>query len=87
MKVQIDCYGFEAASEHFQKRKLHTFLVKETDGVVYECFGPGTMRPVHRIDRDPDGCVSVMWAYGDWGEAEDLAYVPINETIMIDRED
>ena len=87
MKVQIDCYGFEAASEHFQRRKLHTFLVKETDGVVYECFGPGAKRPVHRIDRDPDGCVRVMWAYGEWSEAEDLAYVPINETMMIDRED
>lgn len=87
MKVQIDCYGFEAASEHFQKRKLATFLVKEIDGVVYECFGPGAKRPVHRIDRDPDGCVRVMWAYGKWSEAEDLAYVPINETVMIDRED
>ena len=87
MKVQIDCYGFEAASELFQKRKLATFLVKEIDGVVYECFGPGAKRPVHRIDRDPDGCVRVMWAYGRWDEAEDLAYVPINETIMIERED
>jgi len=28
-----------------------------------------------------------MWAYGRWEEAEDLSYVPINETIMIDRED
>ena len=54
---------------------------------MYECFGPGAKRPVHRIDRDPDGCVRVMWAYGKWSEAEDLAYVPINETMMIDRED
>ena len=35
MKVQIDCYGFEAASEHFQKRKLATFLVKETAGQTW----------------------------------------------------
>ena len=28
MKIQIDCYGFEAASEHFQRRKLEAFLVK-----------------------------------------------------------
>ena len=45
------------------------------------------LRPIHRIDKDPDGCVRVMWAYGRWDEAEDLAYVPINETLMIDKED
>ena len=71
----------------FQKRKLATFLVKNDGGIVYECFGTGEMRPIHRIDKDPDGCVRVMWAYGKWEEAEDLAYVPINETIMIDKED
>ena len=87
MKIQIDCYSFEATSEHFQKRKLATFLVKNDGGIVYECFGTGEMRPIHRIDKDPDCCVRVMWAYGKWEEAEDLAYVPINETIMIDRED
>ena len=87
MKIQNDCYGFEATSEHFQKRKLATFLVKTDGGIVYECFGTGEMRPIHRIDKGPDGCVRVMWAYGKWEEAEDLAYVPINETIMIDRED
>ena len=87
MKIQIDCYGFEATSEHFQKRKLATFLVKNDGGIVYECFGIGETRPIHRIDKDPDGCVRVMWAYGKWDEAEDLAYVPINETIMIEKED
>ena len=87
MKIQIDCYGFEATSEHFQNRKLATFLVKNDGGIVYECFGTDEMRPIHRIDKDPDGCVRVMWAYGKWEEAEDLAYVPINETIMIDKED
>ena len=86
MKIQIDCYGFEVTSEHFQKRKLATFLVKNDGGIVYECFGTSEMRPIHRIDKDPDGCVRVMWAYGKWEEAEDLSYVPINETIEIERE-
>ena len=86
MKVQIDCYGFEAPSEHFQKRKLEAHLVKNDGGIVYACFGTEAKRPIHRIDKDPDGCVRVMWAYGRWDEAEDLAYVPINETLTIDRE-
>ena len=109
MKIQIDCYGFEAASEHFQRRKLEVFLIKNENapapkasgclseanpkdrkwprGIVYACFGTGEMRPIHRIDKDPDVCVRVMWVYGRWDESEDLAYVPINETIMIERKD
>lgn len=87
MKVQIDCYGFEASSEHFLRRRLEAFLVKESGGIVYACFGKGTSRPIHRIDHDPDGCVRVMWAYGRWTEAESLAYIPINETMTIERED
>ncbi len=87
MKIQIDCYGFEATSEFYQKRKLETYLVKQVGDVVYECFGPGKPRPIHRIDRDPDGCVRVMWAYGAWSKAESLAYIPINETMTIEKEE
>ncbi len=86
MKIQIDAYGFEASSEFFLRRKLETYLAKEIDGVVYECFGTGEKRPIHRIDRDPDGCVRVMWAWGRWSEKEDLRYVPINETLTVERE-
>ena len=86
MKVQIDCYGFEATSEGFQKRKLEPYLVKNDGGIIYACFCGGEMRPIHRIDHDPDGCVRVMWAYGRWAEAETLSYVPINETLMVERE-
>ena len=68
MKIQIDCYGFEATSEHFQKRKLEAFLIKNDAGIVYACFGTGERRAIHRIDKDPDGCVRVMWAYGKWEE-------------------
>lgn len=87
MKVQIDCYGFEASSTNFQRRKLEAYLVKNDAGIIYECFGNGDPRPIHRIDRDPDECVRVMWAFGRWADAEDLAYVPINETMNIEKED
>ena len=87
METQIDCYGFEATSEHFQKRRLEAHLVKNDGGIVYACFGTGDPRAIHRIDHDPDGCVRVMWAYGSWADAENLSYRPINETMMIERED
>ena len=35
MKIQIDCYGFEATSEHFQKRRLEAYRVKNDGGIVY----------------------------------------------------
>ena len=54
MKIQIDCYGFEATSEHFQKRKLEAFLIKNDAGIVYACFGTGERRAIHRIDKDPE---------------------------------
>ena len=87
MQRQIDCYGFEAISEHFQRRKLEAYLVKNDGGIIYECFGNGDPRPIHRIDRDPDGCVRVMWAYGRWADAEGLTYIPITETMNIEKED
>lgn len=87
MKVQIDCYGFEAGSEGFQRRRLEAYLIKTDGGVVYACFGKGDSRPIHRIDKDPDGCVRVMWAYGKWNEAESLSYIPINETMNIEKEE
>ena len=86
MKVQIDCYGFEATSEHYQRRKLEAHLVKNDGGIVYVCFATGDPRAIHRIDKDPDGCVRVMWAWGRWDEAEDLDYVPINETLIVEKE-
>ena len=80
---QIDFYGFETTSEFFKIKKLDTHLVKMKDGVLYMCFGDQPKRPIHRIDKDADGSLRVMWSYGAWAEADRLAYVPINETLNI----
>ena len=54
-RKQIDCYGFEAASEFFGIKKLQSYLVKKTDdGTVYTCFREEPKRPVHRIDVAPE---------------------------------
>lgn len=87
MKVQIDCYGFDAASEWFHRRQLEAYLIKADGGITYVCFGKANPQPIHRIDKDPDGNVRVMWSYGNWNEAEDLTYIPINETMNIEREE
>ena len=56
MQRQIDCYGFEATSEHFQRRKLEAYLVKNDGGIIYECFGNGDPRPRHVGIRQVGGC-------------------------------
>lgn len=85
--MQIDCYGFEATSQFFRRKELAAHLLKRVDGILYVCFGDGERRPIHRLDRDEHGHVRLSWAYGKWDEAESLSYVPINQTIEIDKKD
>lgn len=83
--VQIDCYGFEATSEFFKRKELDAHLLKRTEGILYVCFGDGEERPIHRLDRDEHGSLRLMWAYGKWDDAETLSYIPINETMQIEK--
>ena len=64
--MQIDCYGFEATSQWFRRRTLDPYLIKRSEGITYLCFGNHLNRPTHRIDRDENGSVRLMWAYGRW---------------------
>ena len=87
-KKMIDCYGFEAISAFFHRKKLETYKLRKTDdGTVYMCFHEAAKTPVHRIDVAPDGSTRVMWAYGKWSEAENLQYVPINQDLEIEVAD
>ena len=40
-----------------------------------------------RLDKDADGSVRLMWAYGRWEDAETLHYIPINETMEIEAKE
>ena len=84
--MQIDAYGFEATSQFFKRKELDAHLVKWVDGRMYVCFGTGTLRPIHRLDKDEHGSIRLMWAYGAWDDAEKLNYIPINETMEIKEE-
>ena len=85
--MQIDCYGFEATSQFFKKKELDAHLMKRVDGIMYVCFCSDAMRPIHRLDKDADGSVRLMWAYGRWEDAETLHYIPINETMEIEAKE
>lgn len=85
--MQIDCYGFEATSQWFKRKTLEPYLIRESEGIIYACFDDSPKRCIHRIDRDEQGSVRIMWAFGPWSAADSLRYVPINETMEIKRED
>ena len=85
--MQIDCYGFEATSQFFKRKELDAHLMKRIDGILYVCFGDEEMRPIHRLDKDEHGSVRLMWAYGRWDDAENLSYVPINQTLEIPNQE
>ena len=36
--MQIDCYGFEAASQWFRRKKLEVYLMKVVEGILYLCY-------------------------------------------------
>jgi len=61
--MQIDCYGFEASSQWFRRKELEVYLMKEVEGILYLCYGNQPMRPIHRIDRDENGCTRESWAF------------------------
>lgn len=77
--MQIDCYGFEATSEHFQKRKLQPYRIIKDGNVTYICYENLTRRPIHRITKTDTETV-FEWSYGYWNKRAELNYIPINET-------
>jgi len=77
--MQIDCYGFEATSEYFHKRKLNPYRIAVDGNVTYVCFENLTRRPIHRITKSDTETV-IEWAYGYWNKRSELNYIPINET-------
>lgn len=81
--MQIDQYGFEATSQWFCRRELEPHLIRKVGDEVYACFHANDPRPIHRIRKLASGEIEVMWAYGAWGQAEGLTYVPINETLEV----
>lgn len=85
--MQIDCYGFDATSQFFKKKELEAYLVKNIDGILYVAFSDDEIRVIHRLDRDEQGSLRIMWAYGRWEEAQSLKYIPINETMEIEEKE
>lgn len=77
--MQIDCYGFDATSVFFQRRKLLPYRIAEAGDVTYICYDVGDSRPIHRITKT-EGETVVEWAYGPWEQREQLDYIPINKT-------
>ena len=77
--MQIDCYGFDATSVFFQRKRLQPYRIVESGDVTYICFNDAQIRPIHRITKNGSETV-IEWAYGPWGRRVSLDYIPINKT-------
>lgn len=77
--MQIDQYGFEAASMFFQRRQLQPYRIAEDGEATYICFADTPERCIHRVTQT-DGETVIEWAFGAWSERSSLDYIPINQT-------
>ena len=50
--MQIDCYGFDATSVFFQRKRLQPYRIVESGDVTYICFNDAQIRPIHRITKN-----------------------------------
>ena len=80
--MQIDCYGFEATSVFFQRKRLLPHRVLTDGDVTYLCLDDAPIRPIHRITKT-GGETVIEWALGAWENRDSLAYVPINRTLEV----
>lgn len=82
--MRINCYGERAESATYDKNPpVEPLESKDIGGSTFLRFGEGDMVPIHRLTVGADGIVRREWAYGKWGEAANLDYIPTTETRKI----
>lgn len=83
---KINCYGTEAEAERFDFRETKKpDESKFVGGATYDRYGTADPCAIHRIAVGADGLVCERWAFGNWAEAESLAYErTIDETMEVE---
>lgn len=81
--TQIDCYGFAATSQFYQRRELEPYMIRVLGDTTYVRFLASDIGPIHRLQKMPDETLVITWAYGNWLDMETLDYVPINDTLNV----
>ena len=83
--MRINCYGEPWEGPSYDKNPPgEPFETKDSGGATYLRFGEGERVPIHRLALDAQGIVRRTWAFGKWGEAERLEYIPTTETREVD---
>ena len=84
--MRINCYGERTESATYDKNPpVESLESKDIGGSTFLRFGEGDMVPIQRITVGADGIVRREWAYGKWGEAANLDYIPTTETREIEE--
>ena len=86
MEMRINCYVERTESATYDKNPpIEPLESTASGGSTYLRFGEGDKVPIHRLTVGEDGIVRREWAYGKWGEAENLDYIPTTETTEIEE--
>ena len=84
-KVVIDCFGFPATSEFFQKKKKQAFEIKSVGAKTFIRFDNADKCAMWCLDETSGAIIS--WTYGLWANRESLTFdLDLNQTLTIEIE-
>ena len=84
--MKINCYGEITDDASLAFRMAHTPLeIKRHGEWTFARFNDGESSAIHRFKVGEDGAVEEMWSYGKWADAERLVYVPLDQTLEVEK--
>lgn len=83
--MKINCYGEAFDGTPLGYRKVCIPLERKRVGKwTFARYTEGEKVVIHRFGIGADGAVEETWSYGKWVEAENLAYIPLSETLEVE---
>ena len=84
--MKINCYGEITDDASLAFRMAHTPLeIKRLGEWTFARYTEGESSAIHRFKVGEDGAVEEMWSYGKWAGAEKLVYVPLDQTLEVEK--
>ncbi len=84
--MKINCYGEPADDASLAFRMAHTPLeIKRLGEWTFARYTEGESSAIHRLKVGQDGAVEEMWSFGKWADTENLVYVPLNQTLEVEK--
>lgn len=84
--MKINCYGEPSDDASLAFRMAHRPLeIKRLGEWTFARYTDGESSVIHRLKVGQDGAVEEMWSFGKWVDAEKLVYLPLNQTLEVEK--